>query len=972
MATGDVTAVIRADGWSADVTIEGRAGWLGSAAFDFGTPGTKAGSKLYFDVKSVGYSGGVLGTTDWVAYGVKVAEMPYGTYGIQAGTFTGTFTDGELITQSTSGATARVYGAGQGSTSGYLIVNNILGTADSSHTWTGGSSGATLLPAASPTVFTDDIRSISGNLVVRVGLSIEVHDNDKNGGAGTSGTDPKLTAAAGWASSGGNNSAAAAAVTCTNNSTLAYFSAFGHWDFGAGVIHADRVKSSFTAAFIARHGSGVDCVVLDATGQTSSAVLTSTVTAQTATLRTGTGLYALSHQATFALSGYTQGETIRLRARVYPKRGGSSQVMDTNGRSTQQNECLGWNQLDIICDKNSALDSIKYVATTGNDSTGDGSSGNPYATIAKAVSISGVNIVRLMVSNSTHNMGSALSRRTSSEWVIVEADSGATGVSVQVTTTKAYKCQRLRFRNLTIKPSAADASLDGEDAGNCLYFDGCVFDRNGQSNPTGAGVPVHYKSDVTYFRNVSGDLSVPKWTLGTFSTTRSATCWDGVTFEADSSAGSSINNAYYVVACALAGNTVYQKASGAAAPAQDGLIYEFNTCLDSTHASLNLLKLGTSAMTGVSVLGNRLKKTSGTGACVSMWGDDTASAATHVIFAHNTVLGGASGSRCNLFYNDYGTASYVHKGIFIIGNDCYQTNIKSTKFGKSVNTLTRSGTVATLTITSGHGYAVGDVIVVAGANQSAYNGTFAVKAGATSTVLTYDMASDPGASGSGSITCGPHPFRVGNFATLHGCNMRHNNFDNYQSATFGWVSGGIDYTTDTGVYVNAGSNDWTPDTGSTLLGRLIDPLISKDAAGHGVSTDATAAACVGALQPIPTISATFDGQAVADGGAVDVGTWNAGTKSGVFTVGGLTGAVATISDALWGLEAVGSVPATLTKGGATQTFTAACPASGHTPGDVLSVTWDGSGSPFDIEVDWQTKINGRRTRTGRTARWIRN
>src|SRR3990167_4629812 len=44
----------------------------------------------------------------------------------------------------------------------------------------------------------------------------------------------------------------------------------------------------------------------------------------------------------------------------------------------------------------------------------------------------------------------------------------------------------------------------------------------------------------------------------------------------------------------------------------------------------------------------------------------------------------------------------------------------------SVNSITRSGTPATVTTAAAHGLATGDYARVAGATQTAYNGTFAV------------------------------------------------------------------------------------------------------------------------------------------------------------------------------------------------------------------------------------------------------
>ncbi len=61
---------------------------------------------------------------------------------------------------------------------------------------------------------------------------------------------------------------------------------------------------------------------------------------------------------------------------------------------------------------------------------------------------------------------------------------------------------------------------------------------------------------------------------------------------------------------------------------------------------------------------------------------------------------------------------------------------------KTIAILTSTGGVATATITAGHGYRVGSVVTVAGANESAYNGEFRVLS-VTSTTLSYAVTGSP-------------------------------------------------------------------------------------------------------------------------------------------------------------------------------------------------------------------------------------
>lgn len=60
-----------------------------------------------------------------------------------------------------------------------------------------------------------------------------------------------------------------------------------------------------------------------------------------------------------------------------------------------------------------------------------------------------------------------------------------------------------------------------------------------------------------------------------------------------------------------------------------------------------------------------------------------------------------------------------------------------------ITTITWSGSVATVTTTSTHGYTTGDLITIAGMTPTGYNGTFAITV-TSSTTFTYALVSNPG------------------------------------------------------------------------------------------------------------------------------------------------------------------------------------------------------------------------------------
>jgi hypothetical protein len=74
--------------------------------------------------------------------------------------------------------------------------------------------------------------------------------------------------------------------------------------------------------------------------------------------------------------------------------------------------------------------------------------------------------------------------------------------------------------------------------------------------------------------------------------------------------------------------------------------------------------------------------------------------------------------------------------------------------GGTVSSITRSSQVATLTTAAAHNFVVGDSIVVSGATQTEYNGTFTIT-GVTDTTLTYTVTGSPATPATGSPVIAP-------------------------------------------------------------------------------------------------------------------------------------------------------------------------------------------------------------------------
>lgn len=101
---------------------------------------------------------------------------------------------------------------------------------------------------------------------------------------------------------------------------------------------------------------------------------------------------------------------------------------------------------------------------------------------------------------------------------------------------------------------------------------------------------------------------------------------------------------------------------------------------------------------------------------------------------------------------NYRTGTY--KGYWIFGDsELHLTPAPSQSHTTiTLSSLTRTSTTATATTPSAHGYLVNDYVVISGANQSDYNGTFRVTSVPTTTTFTYTVNNSPATPATGTIT----------------------------------------------------------------------------------------------------------------------------------------------------------------------------------------------------------------------------
>lgn len=469
-----------------------------------------------------------------------------------------------------------------------------------------------------------------------------------------------LTTLAGLYTQGGNPSTAKT-ISVVNNSTQAYFVPRGQWS----TIDRQKFTGNFDLAFDPQsvHGvAGIACVKFDCTGGTSSATQSATVTSRTARQRAGSSLYSDEYKATIAIAGFTQGEDIACRVRVYPARGNTA--FDSNSHSSdylvQHN-----NTLTIKCDKTSALEIYGVVDNvSGNNGTGVASAtlasarANPFQTVWGALA---AGAVKVYLKNQVHTLTVSGSPAALGYWRVVTEDPTDPGAVASIPTGFVFpNTDYLKFESVTLRLVGNLSIFTGST--RYLWFNDVTGDANGQ----------------TLAANVADDIAGAIWTdcvidpfsfkLGIVGNDVIRQSFDGCDFGSPGTQAT-IASVWRIVACKAAQNVNFSSQSSAVSSTTPSNVLIKNN---------RLLKLGlpvnydawAAATSDVFIIGNEFEGLTASlaGSPVFQFGQNsTEFAKTHCIVAHNTAVG----ERVNYLYVD-GTAgaavNHSRAGSAIVGN----------------------------------------------------------------------------------------------------------------------------------------------------------------------------------------------------------------------------------------------------------------------------------------------------------------
>lgn len=601
MATGDIlSAVVRADGWSMDVTIEG---FAVGATYDFGslgnTPPTVTTPKFSVAVVSEGYNAsGVLGTINRTVYGTHVVRKAY------------------------------------------------------------------------PNQASKDETVSGSNIVVRVALSESIYADDKNGGAGTSGTNPTVTVSAGWATNTGGGAQSSAAVTAgavTNSSTLAYPKCIAQWAWGHTPAFR-RVAAAFSIGCLAYHGHGIACVALSATDAHAAAV-SGTAATKTDHAMSASGLHYESYDLAVPVTSFTDGDDITLRFIAYPLVGDAASIIDTSTDTTTANIAKGLTK--ITCTYKTTGLTTKYVGTTGTNDTAAGrgdTSGNPYLTIGYALS---KNPDIVIVKAGTYDLLGSTPASVAAKSYCIEVMPD-TGASVTLNrngpTGYDFKARHLRYSGLTIASAGEAYSLEST-AAYTLQFGDVTFTRTGALPGQGVGA----ETDATLFVNCT-------WNGREFFGTNAVY---NNSMVGCSVLGGEFRTFHGVVACKLEGTGTADQmilTDRLAGLQQSNFLMLNNRMIKLRLSGSPGIKFGSAFnVIGAAFIGNIVEciTTNASGPQLFSWFESSPSyTSDSTILAHNTIIG----QRCNCYYNDNGVAAVLQKNAFVKNNAFESWNIKADTF----------------------------------------------------------------------------------------------------------------------------------------------------------------------------------------------------------------------------------------------------------------------------------------------------
>jgi type IV pilus assembly protein PilY1 len=207
-----------------------------------------------------------------------------------------------------------------------------------------------------------------------------------------------------------------------------------------------------------------------------------------------------------------------------------------------------------------------------------------------------------------------------------------------------------------------------------------------------------------------------------------------------------------------------------------------------------------------------------------------------------------------------------------------------TRTTRSITQITGAGTTATVTTSAAHGFAVGTVVLIAGADQPLYNGVYAIASTPSGTTFTYTtLAAAPanstnaGMSASSSlatVTSNAHGFANSNVVVITGADQL--GFNGAYTIS-GVTANTFQYTAAT----PAGADSTNAGISATIQGTTLSGIVNSGALRNilvgdqvrAVQTTNAANTITGTVTAVTGNSVTFNVDGSTGGSALTIGAW---------------------------------------------------------------------------------------------------
>lgn len=528
----------------------------------------------------------------------------------------------------------------------------------------------------------EDTSSVPGSLRIRFSLSKPIYAKD-DVGAGNSGTAPTFTATSGFIVNTGGASQSSGSLSSssvvTNDSILAYPSDIRQWDWKTTKPFM-RKTSNFDVGFRATHAFGIAAVRIDATGVSSEVNVTETISEVSKIGPCASGLYYDSFKMTVPIAGFTQGEQIRLRARVYPRVGDTPSDTE-NLTSISQS---GNGRVEVTCDKDGSLAVyavVKTAAAGGNDTTGATSSSletaeaTPYATIVEAINDNATIIYGTDDGTAIHNLAqTAIKTQPFAIEFRPHPSDVASNITLSVTSAAGnIRCKHLYIGGgINVNLGGASNYLDGN---RDVYDSTITIESVNFDGTSGSGRSNVWRFSLANFI----DVTFSTYNLAQYGIDPVA--WSATGCILASSSSESINGFGSLVANSM-GNSEYRLSISDGTTSNPtvttrNLMIEFNNF--DRHAptsSSQTLDITDTTNGDISIRGNVIIN-SGTSEGDQFLGNNIS--IENVLITHNTI----QGIPFALLYDTNATV-YTVNNVYVQGNALYRMSIKSDLFDDAI------------------------------------------------------------------------------------------------------------------------------------------------------------------------------------------------------------------------------------------------------------------------------------------------